>query len=68
MTRAVLSDAIALIRGDRFYTTSFTPEHLTTWGFHDATTRPDSGGFNAHRKLYFDILPRMSDLHRVSSS
>ena len=25
MTKAVLGDAIALIRGDRFYTTSYTP-------------------------------------------
>ena len=25
MTRAVLGDAIALVRGDRFYTTSYTP-------------------------------------------
>ncbi|EEB97369.1 hypothetical protein MPER_03325, partial [Moniliophthora perniciosa FA553] len=34
-TRAVLSDAIALIRGDRFYTTAFTPANLTTWGYQD---------------------------------
>lgn len=59
MTRAVLSDAIALVRGDRFYTTSFTPEYLTTWGYHDATTRPDSGGFNAHLpKLLMRHFPR----------
>jgi hypothetical protein len=28
MTRAVLSDAIALIRGDRYYTTDFSRECL----------------------------------------
>ena len=56
MTRAILGDAVALVRGDRFYTTAFTPEYLTTWGFHDATTRPDSGGFGAHRKLYSYIV------------
>ena len=27
MTRAILADAIALIRGDRFYTTDYTREH-----------------------------------------
>ena len=28
MTRAILADAIALIRGDRFYTTDYTREHI----------------------------------------
>ncbi|RXW15244.1 hypothetical protein EST38_g10604 [Candolleomyces aberdarensis] len=66
MTRAVLSDAIALIRGDRFYTTSFTPETLTTWGFHDATTRPDSGGLGAHLpKLLMRHFPRHYPFNNV---
>jgi linoleate 10R-lipoxygenase len=26
-------DAIALTRGDRFFTTDFTPYNLTSWGF-----------------------------------
>lgn len=30
MTRAVLGDAIALVRGDRFYTTSYTPVRTPT--------------------------------------
>ncbi|THC94398.1 hypothetical protein EYZ11_006127 [Aspergillus tanneri] len=33
ISRAVLSDAVALVRGDRFYSTDFTPKHLTNWGF-----------------------------------
>ncbi|KAF5338872.1 hypothetical protein D9611_008746 [Ephemerocybe angulata] len=66
MTRAVLSDAIALVRGDRFYTTSFTPEYLTTWGYHDATTRPDSGGFGAHLpKLLMRHFPRHYPFNNV---
>ena len=28
MTKAVLGDAIALVRGDRFYTTSYTPVRM----------------------------------------
>lgn len=32
-SRAVLSDAVALVRGDRFYTTSYHPKALTNWGF-----------------------------------
>ena len=32
-SRAGLSDAVALVRGDRFYTTSYHPKALTNWGF-----------------------------------
>lgn len=34
-SRAVLSDAVALVRGDRFYTTSYHPKALTNWGFNE---------------------------------
>ncbi|KAL1964166.1 hypothetical protein VTN77DRAFT_7254 [Rasamsonia byssochlamydoides] len=33
ISRAVLSDAVALVRGDRFYTTDYNPKNLTNWGF-----------------------------------
>ena len=33
ISRAVLSDAVALVRGDRFYTIDYTPKQLTNWGF-----------------------------------
>lgn len=33
ITRAILSDAVALVRGDRFYTIDYTPKQLTNWGF-----------------------------------
>jgi len=32
-SRAILSDAVSLVRGDRFYTTDFTGKALTNWGF-----------------------------------
>ncbi|KAI1495045.1 linoleate diol synthase precursor [Biscogniauxia mediterranea] len=31
-SQAILSDAVALVRGDRFYTTDYTPTNLTNWG------------------------------------
>lgn len=31
-SRAILSDAVALVRGDRFYTVDYTPKNLTNWG------------------------------------
>ncbi|KUJ16115.1 heme peroxidase [Mollisia scopiformis] len=35
---AILADAVALCRGDRFYTTDYTPDNLTEWGFHIASS------------------------------
>ncbi|THV00228.1 heme peroxidase [Dendrothele bispora CBS 962.96] len=58
-TRAVLGDAIALVRGDRFSTTSFTPAHLTSWGFQDCQRDPNNGGFGGNLpKLLMRLLPR----------
>lgn len=36
ISRAVLSDAVTLVRGDRFYTTSYHPRILTNWGHAEA--------------------------------
>ncbi|KAL2052222.1 hypothetical protein ABVK25_007381 [Lepraria finkii] len=33
ISRAVLSDAVALVRGDRFYTIDYNPKNLTNWGY-----------------------------------
>ncbi|KAK5995433.1 Linoleate 10R-lipoxygenase [Cladobotryum mycophilum] len=33
ISRVVLSDAVALVRGDRHYTTDYNPLYLTNWGF-----------------------------------
>ncbi|KAL3479872.1 heme peroxidase [Aspergillus californicus] len=35
ISRAILSDAVALVRGDRFYTVDYTPKHLTNWAFNE---------------------------------
>ncbi|KAF9039702.1 heme peroxidase [Hymenopellis radicata] len=51
MMRAVLGDAIALVRGDRFYTTDFTPANLTAWGYQDCERDPNNGGFLLMRHL-----------------
>jgi linoleate 10R-lipoxygenase len=36
ISRAILSDAIALTRGDRFLTAGYTPFNLTAWGLADS--------------------------------
>ncbi|KAK6544846.1 hypothetical protein TWF694_001527 [Orbilia ellipsospora] len=33
ISRAILSDLVTLVRGDRFYTIDYTPANLTNWGF-----------------------------------
>ena len=59
MMKAVLSDAIALVRGDRFYTTCFTPSFLTAWGYQDTKRDPNNGGLGgAFPKLLTRHLPR----------
>lgn len=40
ISRAVLSDAVALVRGDRFYTVDYTPQMLTNFGFNEASYDP----------------------------
>lgn len=35
ISRAVLSDAVSLVRGDRFYTVDYTPKHLTNWAYNE---------------------------------
>ncbi|KAK4702162.1 linoleate 10R-lipoxygenase, partial [Phenoliferia sp. Uapishka_3] len=42
VSRAILSDAVALVRGDRYFTTDYTPASLTKWGFEDV--QPDMAG------------------------
>ncbi|KAJ4356159.1 uncharacterized protein N0V89_004189 [Didymosphaeria variabile] len=45
VSRAVLSDAVALVRGDRFYTRDYNPRTLTNWGYAQAEsdTAVDNG-------------------------
>ena len=59
MTRAILADAIALVRGDRYFTVDYTPANLTAWGYADCVRNPQNGAFGAALpKLLFRHLPR----------
>ncbi|KAL8388136.1 hypothetical protein RB595_009431 [Gaeumannomyces hyphopodioides] len=56
-SRAILSDAVSLVRGDRFYTVDYTPRNITNWGFNEASTDKNvSWGHVAH-KLFFRAFP-----------
>ncbi|KJA20426.1 hypothetical protein HYPSUDRAFT_166972 [Hypholoma sublateritium FD-334 SS-4] len=67
-TRAVLGDAIALVRGDRFYTSDFTPGNLTTWGFYDCQRdMTNGGGGSMIPKLLLRHLPKQYTWNSVYS-
>ena len=58
VSRAVLSDAVALVRGDRFYTVDYNPRTLTNWGYRavDYDTSVDNGC--SFFKLFLTAFPR----------
>ncbi len=58
ISRAILSDAIALTRGDRFFTSDYTPFNMTTWGFADCQRDPSAPGYGSTLgRLFLRALP-----------
>lgn len=58
ISRAILSDAIALTRGDRYFTHDFTPFNYTSWGFADCQRNPNAFGFGSTLgRLFLRTLP-----------
>lgn len=57
ISRAVLSDAVALIRGDRFYTVDYTPNNLTNWGFHEVSSDLAVDHGHVFYKLFLRAFP-----------
>lgn len=64
MTQAILSDAVALVRGDRYYTIDYTPGRLTNWGYNEVDYDTDIDGGQVMSKLIFRAFPR----HFVNNS
>jgi hypothetical protein len=58
VSRAVLSDAVALVRGDRFYTKDYNPSTLSNWGYRlvDSDTDIDNGC--VFYKLFLCAFPK----------
>jgi hypothetical protein len=61
---AILSDAVALVRGDRFYTVDYTPKSLTNWGFNEVNYDDGVNGGHVMHKLIFRAFPN----HFVNNS
>ncbi|GAB7349036.1 hypothetical protein MBLNU459_g8005t1 [Dothideomycetes sp. NU459] len=64
-SRAVLSDAVALVRGDRFYTTSYHPKALTNWGFAEAAFDLTVDNGCVFYKLFLRAFPNSFDPQSV---
>ncbi|KIV98212.1 hypothetical protein, variant [Exophiala mesophila] len=56
-SRAILSDAVALVRGDRFYTVDYTPANLTNWGYNEADYNTSINYGCVIYKLVLNALP-----------
>ncbi|KAL5603616.1 hypothetical protein FOVSG1_006366 [Fusarium oxysporum f. sp. vasinfectum] len=54
---AILSDAVALVRGDRFYSVDYNPSNLTSFGFNEASSNYDVAGGGVMYKLLMRAFP-----------
>ncbi|PYH96256.1 heme peroxidase [Aspergillus ellipticus CBS 707.79] len=57
ISRAILSDAVALVRGDRFYTVDYTPNHLTNWAYSEIQPRDSVDQGQVFYKLVLRAFP-----------
>ncbi|KAL2003634.1 hypothetical protein VTN02DRAFT_3018 [Thermoascus thermophilus] len=57
ISRAILSDAVALVRGDRFYTVDYTPKNLTNWAFNEVNYDQSVDQGQVFYKLVFRAFP-----------
>ncbi|KZO96936.1 heme peroxidase [Calocera viscosa TUFC12733] len=58
ISRGILADAVALTRGDRYFTTDFTPQALTAYGYQDCARQTDNGSNGGTLgRLLFRHLP-----------
>jgi hypothetical protein len=54
---AILSDAVSLVRGDRFFTVDYTPKNLTNWGFTEANYDLTVNQGQVIYKLFLNAFP-----------
>ncbi|TRM59046.1 heme peroxidase [Schizophyllum amplum] len=58
ISRAILGDAVALTRGDRFLTTEMTPSNLSRWGYKYSHVDPEDGSVGGIlTRMLFSTLP-----------
>lgn len=57
VSRVILSDAVCLIRGDRFYTTDYNPRQLTNWGYNEVNYDLNINHGCVFHKLFLRAFP-----------
>lgn len=57
VSRTILADAVALTRGDRFYTVDYTPANLTNWGWATVNSDPTVAQGGRFYTLLMRALP-----------
>lgn len=57
VSKAILSDAVALVRGDRFYTIDYSPATLTNWGYKIVANDFGIAGGGVFYKLLMNAFP-----------
>ncbi|KAH8668546.1 heme peroxidase [Xylariales sp. PMI_506] len=57
VAKAILSDAVALVRGDRYYTVDSSPANLTSFGFTEIASDADVGFGTTIHKLFQRAYP-----------
>jgi linoleate 10R-lipoxygenase len=57
ISRVVLSDAVCLVRGDRYYTTDYHARNLTSWGYNEANYDLEVNHGCVFYKLFLRAFP-----------
>lgn len=57
ISETILSDAVALVRGDRFYSVEYGPQSLTSFGFKEVSSDFDVAGGGVMYKLLMRAFP-----------
>lgn len=65
ISRAVLSDAVSLVRGDRFYTTDYHPRKLTNWGYSEVEPDLEIDNGCMFYKLFARAFPQSFESNSV---
>ncbi|PUU72766.1 heme peroxidase [Tuber borchii] len=66
ISRAILSDAVTLVRGDRFYTADYTAAHLTNWGLQEESFPKKKFKFNSIYAHYPLTIPEEN--HKIHTA
>lgn len=64
-SRAILADAVALVRSDRFHTVDYTPNNLTNWGFNAASYDQNINFGGVLYKLVLNAFPNIVSKNSV---